>query len=247
MTVLYKKPYRFCEVTAGKYRHTDSTYGSHYNFLALMLEGTSRITDGKREIVMTAGDAFFIPLGCRYHSYWYGDDAVSWTSLAFSEFPGDDDGRYVLQKLRADESQKRRITELGRYSRVDCASVGKLYTLLHELVPIMERESISQKQALINTAARYMAEAPHAPICEVAKRCNVSESGLYAAFRECGTTPSLKKQQLQIEHALTLITTTELTADEIAERVGFNSTAYFLRVLKKLTGKTTRELRRSEM
>lgn len=243
MPLEYRKSYRFTEISAGKYRHTDASGGSQFNYLALMLEGTALIDDGKREVALKAGDVFFIPLGCRYHSYWYGDDTVAWTSLAFTELPELDAGRYVLQKLRVDGTQKRRIAELGRAGTVSCQSVGELYRLLGELIPEMERCEMTREQIIIDAASRYMESEPRASVRDTARHCGISESGLYAAFREVGTTPALTKQELMIERALSLITTTDLNADEIAERVGFNSTAYFLRVLKKLTGKTTRELR----
>lgn len=239
----FEKSFTFTEITAAPGRHTDASDGTRVNFLAMMLEGTSRIVCPTHEINMAAGDVFFIPLGCRYHSYWYGDKKVRWISIGFTHFPGCDNN-YILQKITADDTVREVMHYLSRYKTADCHSIGKFYTLLGELIGTMEKETPSKHRVLIDSAISYMNATPTASMREVAKHCRVSESGLYAAFRECGTTPALSRQKQQIEHAVTLITTTDLTTDEIAERSGFNSTAYFLRVLKKLTGKTTREIRR---
>ena len=84
-------------------------------------------------------------------------------------------------------------------------------------------------------------------VAEVAKRCNVSETGLYAEFRKLGTTPVKYRMEEQIKRAEKLLVTTDLTALEISEICGFSSEAYFYRVFRRLTGKTTREVRYERM
>lgn len=231
----------FTELTSGVYRHTDASGGAPINFLAMMLEGRARIVCQTHEISMEAGDVFFIPMGCRYNSYWYGENRVSWTSLGFIHNPSEE--HYRLQIIPTDDKMRDRIRALGQYRKVDCTSVGELYSILGELTEVMETEPPTHSQLIIGSAISYMSAHPQASVSDVAKHCHISESGLYAAFRENGTTPALTKQKLQIDRAVTLIKTTDLSADEIAERVGFNSTSYFLRILKKLTGKTTKNLR----
>ena len=242
----FDRSHSFNVIIAAPGSHTDASRGSEYNYLALMHEGNSRIVCPTHEINMTAGEAFFIPRGCRYHSYWNGDDRVSWTTLGFSSFPEADVG-YRLQKLTLTPEARDTLMYLGRYKKIDSTSLGLFYTLLSELLPHMEKEPPSPHQATVEAAEAFMRKYPKAPVAEVAKHCRVSSSGLFAAFRSQGKTPALTRQKLQIDAAMELISGTSLSADEIAERVGFASTSYFLRTLKKLTGKTTRELRKEKL
>ncbi len=242
MLTAIERAYRFTEITANSGRHTDASHGSDTNYLALMLDGRSRIVCPTHEINMTENDVFFIPKGCRYHSYWYGDGTVSWVTLGFSEFPEADEG-YRLQKLKVSDSKKAIIKSLGKHKKIDSASLGLFYALLSDLLPQMEKEPTTACSAVYFAASEYMRINPTASVAELARHCRVSESGLFAAFRKHGTTPVLTRQKMQIEEAVKLLSETALSADEIAERVGFASTSYFLRTLKKFTGKTTRGLR----
>ena len=239
----FDRSYIFNEITAETGRHTDASHGSDYNYLALMYEGCSRIVCPTHEISMTAGEAFFIPKGCRYHSYWFGSRYISWATLGFSSFPEADIG-YRLQKISVTPAQRDTLVYLGKHKTVDSASIGMFYSLLGELLPNMEKETPSPQKALTDAAEEYMKTNPKASVADVARHCRVSQSGLFAAFRSQNKTPALTRQRLQIESAIELILTTSLSADEIAEKSGFGSTSYFLRTLKKHTGKTTRDIRR---
>jgi len=48
----------------------------------------------------------------------------------------------------------------------------------------------------------------------------------------------------QFRHAQGLLTTTQKTIGEIADESGFISLTHFANVIKRLTGKTAREIRR---
>jgi len=238
----YRRPFIFNEITANPGRHTDASHGSDYHYLALMYEGSSRIVCPTHRIDMTAGEAFYIPRGCRYHSYWDGDHRVSWATLGFSSFPESDEG-FILQKISLSQIERETLIHLAHHKKSDSASLGMFYSMLDGLLSKMKREPPSQKKAITDAAKSYMRENPKAPIAEVARHCRISESGLFATFRSQGKTPALTRQELQIEAAIDLISSSSLTADEIAERVGFGSTSYFLRTLKKHTGKTTKGIR----
>ena len=53
------------------------------------------------------------------------------------------------------------------------------------------------------------------------------------------------KHRLQTEKAVTLLTATDLSVEEISSQLGFSSAAYFRRVLRQITGKTPREIRKT--
>ena len=82
-------------------------------------------------------------------------------------------------------------------------------------------------------------------VSDLARAMRMSESGLFTFIREYGkTTPISLKNRIRTEKAIQLLTTTDLSVEEISSRLGFCSAVYFRKVFRKETGKTPTELRR---
>ena len=95
-------------------------------------------------------------------------------------------------------------------------------------------------------AIAYMQDLKHLSVPELARPCRVSESGLYAAFRTVkGCTPVEMWHRMQTEKAVDMLLTTDLSIEEICEKLGFCSASYFRKILRTYTGKTPREIRKS--
>lgn len=81
--------------------------------------------------------------------------------------------------------------------------------------------------------------------CQIASYISVSERHLTYIFRrDLGITPWEYLTRLRIEQAKTLLHVTNLTATEIAGRVGYNDGAYFCRVFHRETGCSPSAFRR---
>ena len=52
------------------------------------------------------------------------------------------------------------------------------------------------------------------------------------------------KQEILCEKAVQLLTTTDLSVEEISNRLLFSSSSYFRKIFKKYTGKTPRQIRK---
>ena len=72
----------------------------------------------------------------------------------------------------------------------------------------------------------------------------MSESGVYAFFRTFGTTPIELKNAMLAERAVALISSTDLSVEEICGRLGLSSYAYFRKVIRDFAGKSPTEIRR---
>ena len=82
------------------------------------------------------------------------------------------------------------------------------------------------------------------PIQQFADICNISLSSFRSLFTEFyGISPLRYRNQLRINHAKTLLTETHCTISEVAERSGFDNTAYFCRLYKKIIGETPGQTR----
>ncbi len=230
----------FRRLSLRDYHHSDVSEGARYNFVARMLEGEARIEGGELELSIEPGDLFFIPMGLSYHSYWWGERMV-WDSLAFTFLPGE--AVYPLQKCRSSAELDAGFERLFRESESSPAMLGHAYTLIGRVFDEMKSDRLP-RDSLVEHASSLLSENPSLPIPEIARRCQVSESGLYAAFRQLGTTPVRARLEAQVRSATTLLSTTDLTVEVISERCGFGSATYFYRTLKRLTGKSSRDFRR---
>lgn len=242
---LFCSSFAFREFLFTRYHHTDARSGSSVHYLGRMRSGSARLISDREQIEVREGDLFYIPLGCRYQSYWYGEK-IRFDSLAFRYFPQDGETRYPLQRIEDVPPEAASLLEsLGGGLRADCASVGRLFCLLALLLPRMTPEAASPEQRLVQRALAYMSDHGDFRVPELAAHCRVSESALYAAFRtQTGSTPVHTRQRMQIERAVQLLHTTDLPVEQISAQLGFSSPAYFRRVLRRVEGKTPREIRR---
>ena len=131
-----------------------------------------------------------------YHSYWYGSPEVRFLSIGFGIFPDEAQKRYLLQKVELTEETRKLLLDIPLKNPVDCDGVSRLYALLHRLLPQMAYKTKKPTDETVEKARKYMEVDPKLSIAEIARNCGLSESGLYAAFRQQGTTPVEFRQRL---------------------------------------------------
>ena len=198
---------------------------------------------------LTRGAIFYLPIGLQYHSYWTpgegGDQIAEWESYGFQTFPNLTNTQYKMQILHPDEQAVFCLDQLYRDQTVSPSSVGWLYLLLGRLLPSMKEENPDPQARLLAKAKEYIASHQDFKVGELARHCNMSESGIYAFFREyAGTTPIEMKHRMKVERAIQLLSTTDLSIEEISDQLKFSSSAYFRKIVKEQTGKTPSLLRR---
>ena len=226
--------------------HTDASRGAPFNYLAMMKAGNSRFVGEGYDLEFSPGELYFIPFGFRYHSYWYGAEEVIWDSIAFRWFPGG--SGYYPQRLDGGNGRLESFQSFTKkFRRVDCAAISKFYAMMELFLPAMEKRSKPHLGKAAQSALDLMVRDPEITVSEAAKRSGISESGLFCEFRKIGTTPVKARLDAQINYARELLISTDMTVDEISEKCGFSSSAYFYRVFRKVTGKTTREIRAERM
>ncbi len=244
---LFYNSFNFRRLSAKKYRHTDNSSGIDCHFLARMRHGRAHfVSEGGEEMIAEAGDIFYLPLGLRYHSYWTTDrECVEWESYAFLYFPDRSGKLYAMQKVAGNATACLHLDALAADLRVSPTSVAHLYAILGEVLPSMREVDPDPRRDLYSKARSYIHAHPDLRVPELARHCGMSESGLYAFFKSyANTTPITEKNRILAGRAITLLGTTDLSVEMISERVGFQSVAYFRRIIKAEYGKTPTELRR---
>lgn len=154
--------------------------------------------------------------------------------LAFRYTPNVFKGQYSLQILWVDETLLQTLKDLPYEQRFGCAFVWKAYRFLAEAFTRMQPSYTVYSQTT-QQALNYIRKCNGCcSVLEIAQACNISKSALNQIFKkETGQTPFEYKQNLRLEWAKQLLQTTELSVQEVALRIGFQSTEYFRKVFKK--------------
>ena len=243
--VIFSKSFAFLSHKFNNYHYTDMTKGTTCYHIGYLKCGRAEFVCEGESHKFGEGDAFFIPCGCKYRSYWYGTDEISFDSYAFTYIPSGTAHTYRLQKLDLTPEAKKHIETLSQNKHVSPASVGLLYMFLGEVLGRMEKNDSDKKADLVAKARRYMLKNNEYTIADIARHCKVSESAIYGAFREyAGHTPIEEKHRMQTEKAVRLLITTDMSVEQISDLLGFSSASYMRKILKSKTGKTPREIRK---
>ena len=225
------------------YHYTDARDGANRHFLALLEEGRCRIVSEDITIEAGPGEPFYIPMGLPYQSYWFSEERVRLRSYGFEFFPEAAVSGYRLQLLPREFAD--RIRSIPLTGRPDSEGLGKLFAVLGEIVVHMQRDDRGASGCLLEQAMDYMARHMDCRVAEVARHCGVSESAIYSAFKRHGSTPNHARQELLVQEAVRLLTTSDSPVQDISDRLGFSSDSYFRKVLASHTGQTPSQIRRS--
>ncbi len=241
---LFSSSFFFTEYSFTKYRTVNNMHGVATHYIGYMRKGNARLVSEEDETFIKEGDLFYIPLGCRYRSYWYGEPNISFDSYSFLHFPEEGES-FRHQTVPMTPKGLEALQALASDKKVSCQSVAMLYALLGEMLPFLRPAVKDRKEGLLEKAKRYIDEHPKFLAKDVARHCNISESGLYTLFKErIGKTPVAYKNERLTERAVFLLTTTDKSIEEIRHRLGFESAAYFRKLILETSGKTPSEIRR---
>lgn len=243
------KDFVFSHFEYSRYFHNDCSGGIERHYLGYMKNGHGKIVTKEETVVLSPGMLFYIPKGLRYHSYWNTtSETTRFSSLGFSYFPEEEENDYPLQiiPLPPENHITDTVLLLEQSNKITSERMARFFSLLAELLPQMTTSPAVSSRHLVNRAVALFQQRPHATAAEAAAYCGISETTLYALFRQtlCKT-PVAIKQQILTEQAVALLTTTDLSVEEISNRLEFSSASYFRKIFEKHTGKTPREIRRS--
>lgn len=239
--------FTFVEFQIHHYLHndvtTDPTISNYFGYVKRGGHGLFVSDNIKFEVY--PGDLFYIPKDCYYHSYWWGStETVCFDSFGFKYLPVPEK-TYPLQKLSYDDAALLLLRKLSADKAVTPASVGLLYCLFGLLEHNMKSDLPNHQNTKIRQAMEYMNAHPEAQIYDVANHCGISESNLYLVFRKVlNKTPNTVRQEIRCKKAVDLLTTTDLSVEEISDRLDFSSSSYFRKIFGKVIGTTPLQVRR---
>ena len=241
--------YKYCH---NKNNEFDNSHLIHAHHLRSVEKGRITVTCKGEKFTATKGDLIYIPLGHPAELKVYAEPQCLGTVISFFYMPGVDALGYPPQAIKMSDELKElfnNIPILNSYvanANINCNAIWKVYKFLDQF----EKEVIkhTDKHSLkIQKALQFMKENDNYTIKDVAEHCGMSESRFRAAFNKIlGVSPIQMKHRIQSVKADTLLKTTDLSVDEIANRVGYFSSNQLRNVMKKRYGALPKELRKAK-
>lgn len=215
------------------------------HYFGYLTKGTCMIKTVHTELSLKPGEIFYIPKGLKYQSQWFGGEEkkIEFYSFGFAIAPTKND--FVLQKISCSPKINELLKELCTQIPFTEKGIGILYRFFGEVAEQMQQAKKPYSNPAVEMATQYIFQNPYARISQVAANCNMSESAIYALFKKhIGKTPNEVRLQVLCEQAVNLLSTTNKSVQEISDTVGFSSTSYFRKILRKHTGKTPLQIRK---
>ena len=198
-----------------------------------------------------SGQLLFLPTDTEYSvTYRAGDKGAccGWCAMA-RFFIGVNRWDYAPQVITATPeiiaaAEELPADNIGIKFEKNCKYMRKIFTFL-DLVQEQLIKSDARGTDIIEKAIDYMTRNDRYSISDVANYCNISESYLFKLFSKYVTMSPVKmKQKIQAEKGERLLRETNLTVDEIANKVGFDSTAHFRKVFESRFYRSPSEFRK---
>jgi len=235
-----------------KYHMTDhtKTAGSPKHYLGCLLEGSGKLCVRDQTIPLSVGQVFYIPKGQKYQSHWYPSESgsVKFYSYGFELVPETQSKLYPMQPVTLSPEAQVLFQKLTASTQINCLSIGLLYSLWGIISQTMQEAPETSRNVIIKKALEYMHAQETYSVPDIAEYCGISSSGLYALFRQqLQKTPVEVKHEILIARATELLVTTDLTVEEISNRLAFSSPSYFRKVFKTQTRKHPLEYRKYKL
>ncbi len=237
--------FRFNEFCYNETQHINNSRGVDMHYIGRMKHGRGRIISEGKTLEIGENEMFYIPKGCRYHSYWVAEDYVKFDSIGFLYFPTDKSGGYMLQKIEQDPEIQKAFAPLSKTKTLHAASIGRLYCLLGILENKLALSPPIRELYIYEETVRNMKKDPHKTIPQYARLCGVSEALLYHHIKKAtGKTPNRIRQEILCEKATNILITTNYTIEEICDILRFSSAAYFRKVFHDIYHKSPTQIRK---
>lgn len=136
------------------------------------------------------------------------------------------------------EKAKEAYGEIPFYDADRIQSVSNIATLLCKYI-LLENMLRPKDTESLERATAYIRENLHKPLSvqNISRGAGVSKSVLYKAFHQrynCTVSDYIKTKR--VECSLSLLTETQLSMEEISQRIGFSSASYYSKVFKAQKG-----------
>lgn len=242
----------------GKYggMHTDTADFSNnprpFFSIGMILSGKGNFYDNKSEPVhVESGDIIVVPEAATYVSHWSGAPNISYITFHFILEKGFGTDIPIQKICGFEHLIKEFEFAYDNFSVPERAFkvLSIFYNILDELSPKIKK---SPEKQIHNTSVKKAIDyitfnyTKNITINELSSIASLSPSRFFTVFKnETGITPIEYKNRICIRNAEKMLLISDLSIEETAEKLGFNSSSYFRRTFKAYTGKSPKEYKNS--
>ena len=243
--IIFSNSFQFRRFVFEKYKYTDNRRGIDTHYLAYMVSGRCKITTDLQTVYISEGDVFYIPNGCKYQSFWYGESKIEFISLAFVFMPNTDGRYYPLQAFAVDDKIRDMFLSVDT-DTTNADAIASFYNLFARVSKLMAHTVEKGQSALVIRAKQYLVNEPCCTVKDLARALAVSESALYAAFKKHSdiSINDFRCASL-MQRAKELITSTDKSIEAISDMLNISSASYFRKLFKAHFGTTPQQMRKT--
>ncbi len=223
-----------------------------YNFLIMREGGADLVIDGAK-FEIKKNDVIWIPKNSKYSVEWKGSPVLF--SVLHFDFSASFDPFFhqqtTIQHLVFSdiETLLKDFSYLKENSIENYTGVYVFYRIFSFLYPLIQKSEYErEEQQSIQPAIEYIETHYREKILiqTLSELCFISQSRFEHLFKKImGVSPITYKNNILIQHIQqTLISDKSLSVQSIADLYGFDSTVYFCRLFKSLTGVTPTQYRK---
>ncbi len=224
----------------------------HYS-MAFILNGHGNFFYKNETISVSKNDIIFIPIGSTHLTKWLGNPYVEFISIHFTfEHPSPFGEICDMNIQKISSSEPEHMLELFNKIRDEYANRIKnpfhFISIFFEIMGAVYPQLVYKSKAVderVKKAAAYIQNNYYNETFSnefLARLCNMSVSHFYFCFKESyGMSPIEYKNAILIDQAKLMLLEHHMKIEKISEALGFNSTTYFRRLFKKITGMTPTE------
>lgn len=224
---------------------------SHYE-LTYLSEGEFKAHYSKGTFTVHAGEILFFPVDWKWDFEFGNCKEIVGIVFHFRYWPNVDELDYPPQIIKTDDKLRQLFSELPisenceNETKIDSRYIWQTYRVLDEVQSYMKKNDNKYIPSIQN-ALEYMRANDNYTIPELVTLSGMKKTKFYEVFEDLtGMTPVQAKHKIQAYKAEFLLGNTELSIDEIAEKLGFNSTPHFREVFRNRYGFSPKQIRQKK-
>ncbi len=252
------------KVYTTEYRYFSQKMGEENDLLYYVFVGSGELCCGGENTEFSTGDLFYVPRNSEYSYSLKSDSNVVLYSVEFKIYSGDirrgvlpecisltntlflfDSGKICSNRVIGIIIERLFENWTGNYVGKELLVTSDFYKLMYELNGVFDDSSDIPYYDEIKEGIKYIESnyLEEFKVEDVARKCGVCVSRFYKFFKECtGLTPIEYKNRLKVNNAIELLKNRDYSIEEISSALNFCNQSYFIRMFKKFTGHTPREL-----
>ena len=234
--------YKYWHHKTTRFNTIDST--RFHNFRSVDQGRLVAVCQGKR-IEVNEGELLYLPPEHTADIECFAEPYCNGTVIRLRYFPGEDELSFPAQSVKLRTESLKAIFDLqNNKSHTDSKVLWQVYKTIDLVQKDMIRHT-DKNIIKLQKALEFMRENDNYTISEVANYCDMSTRRFNAVFKEAlNVTPVQMKEKFQAIKAELLLKSTDLSIEEIANRVGYFSTNQLRNVIKKRYAALPKDIRK---